>query len=599
MYTEFLLQALSLIGGLAFFLYGMNVMGDGLTRLSGGRLERILEKLTDNRIKAVLLGAGVTAVIQSSSATTVTVVGFVNSGIMKLNQAIGVIMGANIGTTVTSWILSLTGIEGNNLLVTLLKPTSFTPILAIIGIFLIMASKQEKRKDIGAIMIGFAILMFGMDTMSAAVKPLADVPQFTHILTMFSNPILGMLAGAILTAIIQSSSASVGILQALCLTGSVPYATAIPIIMGQNIGTCVTALISSVGAKKNAKRASMIHLYFNMIGTVIFMVIFYSLNMFVHFEFLSTPANAAGIAVIHSLFNIGCVIILFPFSNLLVKLATLSIPDGKHEEVIQTGVAANLAALDERFLETPAVAMELCRNTAVKMAHLSQKALDKALDIINNYSDTAYDEVVAMEEDVDKYEDKLGSYLVKVGNCDLSRHDNHTFSILLHCMSDFERISDHAINIAKSAKEMNSKESSFSQNARKELETFAKAVHDIVSNTVQVFENQDIEAAKHIEPLEQVIDGLNLEIKQRHINRLRKGRCTIETGLILEDIMTNFERVSDHCSNIAVCMIEVRDNGFETHGYLEHLTNEDNPQFAKECRQYYKQYQLPELKKAD
>ena len=370
-------------------------------------------------------------------------------------------------------------------------------------------------------------------------------------------------------------------------------------IMGQNIGTCVTALISSVGAKKNAKRASMIHLYFNMIGTVIFMVIFYSLNMFVHFEFLSTPANAAGIAVIHSLFNIGCVIILFPFSNLLVKLATLSIPDGKHEEVIQTGVAADLAALDERFLETPAVAMELCRNTAVKMAHLSQKALDKALDIINNYSDAAYDEVVAMEEDVDKYEDKLGSYLVKVGNCDLSRHDNHTFSILLHCMSDFERISDHAINIAKSAKEMNSRESSFSQNARKELETFAKAVHDIVGNTVQVFENQDIEAAKHIEPLEQVIDGLNLEIKQRHINRLRKGRCTIETGLILEDIMTNFERVSDHCSNIAVCMIEVRDNGFETHGYLEHLTNEDNPQFAKECRDYYKQYQLPELKKAD
>ena len=590
---------LTMIGGLALFLYGMEVMGNGLSKASGGRMERILEKMTDNIFKAVLLGAGVTAVIQSSSATTVMVVGFVNSGIMKLSQAVGVIMGANIGTTVTSWLLSLTGIQGDNFILTLMKPSSFSPILAVIGVGFLMFSKNEKKKDIGTIMIGFTVLMFGMETMSDAVKPLADVPEFANILLMFKNPLLGMLAGLVLTAVIQSSSASVGILQSLCVTGAVSYGAAIPIIMGQNIGTCVTALISSVGAKKNAKRASMIHLYFNMIGTVIFMVIFYSLNMFVHFEFLSTPANAAGIAVIHSLFNIGCVIILFPFSNLLVKLATLSIPDGKHEEVIQTGVAADLAALDERFLETPAVAMELCRNTAVKMAHLSQKALDKALDIINNYSDAAYDEVVAMEEDVDKYEDKLGSYLVKVGNCDLSRHDNHTFSILLHCMSDFERISDHAINIAKSAKEMNSKESSFSQNARKELETFAKAVHDIVSNTVQVFENQDIEAAKHIEPLEQVIDGLNLEIKQRHINRLRKGRCTIETGLILEDIMTNFERVSDHCSNIAVCMIEVRDNGFETHGYLEHLTNEDNPQFAKECRQYYKQYQLPELKKAD
>ena len=590
---------LAMVGGLALFLYGMQVLGDGLKRTSGGRLEEILESLTSNKWKGALLGCVVTAVIQSSSATTVMVVGLVNSGIMKLTQAAGVILGANVGTTVTSWMLSLTGIESSNVFVQLLKPANFSPIVGIIGVIMLMTAKNDKKKDIGTILIGFAVLMFGMETMSGAVAPLADNEKFTGMLTLFSNPLFGLLAGTVLTAVIQSSSASVGILQALCVTGAVNYATAIPIIMGQNIGTCVTALISSVGAKKNAKRASMIHLYFNMIGTVIFMVIFYSLNMFVHFEFLSIPANAAGIAVIHSLFNIGCVIILFPFSNLLVKLATLSIPDGKHEEVIQTGVAADLAALDERFLETPAVAMELCRNTAVKMAHLSQKALDKALDIINNYSDAAYDEVVAMEEDVDKYEDKLGSYLVKVGNCDLSRHDNHTFSILLHCMSDFERISDHAINIAKSAKEMNSRESSFSQNARKELETFAKAVHDIVGNTVQVFENQDIEAAKHIEPLEQVIDGLNLEIKQRHINRLRKGRCTIETGLILEDIMTNFERVSDHCSNIAVCMIEVRDNGFETHGYLEHLTNEDNPQFAKECRDYYKQYQLPELKKAD
>ncbi|MDD6333408.1 MAG: Na/Pi cotransporter family protein [Clostridia bacterium] len=590
---------LTMVGGLALFLYGMNVMGDSLARLSGGKLEQILEKLTSKKIMAVILGLAVTAVIQSSSATTVMVVGFVNSGIMQLSQAVGIIMGANIGTTVTSWMLSLTGIEGAGW-INLLKPSSFSPVLAAVGIIMLMTCKDNsKKKDIGSIFLGFAILMFGMETMSDAVAPLAQNEKFTGILTIFSNPLFGLLAGTVLTAVIQSSSASVGILQALCLTGAVNYATAIPIIMGQNIGTCITALISSIGAKKNAKRASMIHLYFNMMGTVIFMVLFYSLNALLQFDFLSNPANAAGIAVIHSLFNIGCVVVLYPFSNVLVKLATLSIPDGKHEDVVQTKVAADLAALDERFLETPGVAMELCRNTAVKMAKVSQEALDKALAVIYNYSDSAYNEVAALEEDVDQYEDKLGSYLVKVGNCDLSRHDNHTFSILLHCMSDFERISDHAINIAKSAKEMHEKDAYFSKNALKELETFARAVHDIVNETVKVFENQDIEAAKHIEPLEQVIDGLNLEIKQRHIGRLRKGQCTIETGLILEDIITNFERVSDHCSNIAVCMIEVRDNGFETHGYLEHLTNEDNPEFAKECMGYYKLYQLPELEAAD
>lgn len=590
---------LTMVGGLALFLYGMNVMGDSLARLSGGKLEQILEKLTSKKIMAVILGLAVTAVIQSSSATTVMVVGFVNSGIMQLSQAVGIIMGANIGTTVTSWMLSLTGIEGAGW-VNLLKPSSFSPVLAAVGIIMLMTCKDNsKKKDIGSIFLGFAILMFGMETMSDAVAPLAQNEKFTGILTIFSNPLFGLLAGTVLTAVIQSSSASVGILQALCLTGAVNYATAIPIIMGQNIGTCITALISSIGAKKNAKRASMIHLYFNMMGTVIFMVLFYSLNALLQFDFLSNPANAAGIAVIHSLFNIGCVVVLYPFSNVLVKLATLSIPDGKHEDVVQTKVAADLAALDERFLETPGVAMELCRNTAVKMAKVSQEALDKALAVIYNYSDSAYNEVAALEEDVDQYEDKLGSYLVKVGNCDLSRHDNHTFSILLHCMSDFERISDHAINIAKSAKEMHDKDAYFSKNALKELETFARAVHDIVNETVKVFENQDIEAAKHIEPLEQVIDGLNLEIKQRHIGRLRKGQCTIETGLILEDIITNFERVSDHCSNIAVCMIEVRDNGFETHGYLEHLTNEDNPEFAKECMGYYKLYQLPELEATD
>ena len=436
MYTEFLLQALSLIGGLAFFLYGMNVMGDGLTRLSGGRLERILEKLTDNRINAVLLGAGVTAVIQSSSATTVTVVGFVNSGIMKLNQAIGVIMGANIGTTVTSWILSLTGIEGNNLLVTLLKPTSFTPILAIIGIFLIMASKQEKRKDIGAIMIGFAILMFGMDTMSAAVKPLADVPQFTHVLTMFSNPILGMLAGAILTAIIQSSSASVGILQALCLTGSVPYATAIPIIMGQNIGTCVTALLSSIGAGKNAKRAALVHLYFNVIGTTVFMIVFYSLYAFIDFSFMHDAAGVAGIAVIHSLFNIGATILLFPFANMLEKLATLTIREDEEE------TTSEFARLDSRFLDSPALALEQCERSANEMAYLTLENVTLALEGIHDYSEEKRNQVIEMEEKIDRYEEEIGEYLRQIANRNVIVEEYAKWNLLVYCIRDLERISD-------------------------------------------------------------------------------------------------------------------------------------------------------------
>ena len=595
MYTEFLLQALSLIGGLAFFLYGMNVMGDGLTRLSGGRLERILEKLTDNRIKAVLLGAGVTAVIQSSSATTVTVVGFVNSGIMKLNQAIGVIMGANIGTTVTSWILSLTGIEGNNLLVTLLKPTSFTPILAIIGIFLIMASKQEKRKDIGAIMIGFAILMFGMDTMSAAVKPLADVPQFTHILTMFSNPILGMLAGAILTAIIQSSSASVGILQALCLTGSVPYATAIPIIMGQNIGTCVTAIISSIGASKNAKRASMIHLYFNLIGTIIFMVVFYGINAVIGgFAFLDTPANAAGIAVVHTLFNIGAVLLLYPFGNQLVKLAQITIPEHADEKEQKPD---EFAILDERFLEKPAFAMELCKNATIKMAEEAKDALELALENLHIYDGKRVEKIIALEQSVDRYEDALGTYLVKLNNCDLSQSDSRTLSILLHCIGNFERISDHAVNITDSLTEMNQKDLHFSKKALEEMEVFSKALKDIVEATCTAFVEADLEKARRIEPFEQVIDGLSIELKQRHVHRLRKGKCTIELGLILEDIITNYERISDHCSNIAVCMIRVNEDGFDTHEYLDVVKEEKAPWFEEEFYALSRKYALPEKKR--
>lgn len=586
-----------MIGGLAMFLYGMDAMGDGLAKLSGGKLEQILEKLTSKRIMAVLLGVAVTAVIQSSSATTVMVVGFVNSGIMQLSQAVGIIMGANIGTTITSWILSLSGIQGSSLLVQLLKPSSFSPVLAAIGIVMIMTAKDNnKKKDIGNILVGFAILMFGMDTMSSAVAPLAENEHFTSILTMFSNPILGMLAGLVLTAVIQSSSASVGILQALCITGAVGYKTAIPIIMGQNIGTCVTALISSIGASKNAKRASMIHLYFNLIGTILFMVVFYSINAAIGgFDFLNDPANAAGIAVVHSLFNIGAVLVLYPFGDKLVKLAQITIPDhaGESEEA-----PSELAILDERFLEKPAFAMELCRNAAVRMAQEARDALHLALDNVTMYSESRVAKIIEMEESVDRYEDALGTYLVKLNNCDLSQKDSRTLSILLHCIGNFERISDHAVNLTDSTTQMYEKKLEFSKKAIEELQVFSDALRDIVDQTMEAFALGDLDKARQIEPFEQVIDSLNIELKQRHIRRLRKGKCTIELGLILEDMITNYERISDHCSNIAVCMIRVNEDGFDTHEYLDVLKEEKAPWFEEEFYNLSKKYALPEKKSA-
>ena len=588
-------SVLTMIGGLAMFLYGMDAMGDGLAKLSGGKLEQILEKLTSKRIMAVLLGIAVTAVIQSSSATTVMVVGFVNSGIMQLSQAVGIIMGANVGTTVTSWILSLSGIQGSSLFIQLLKPTSFSPVLAAIGIVLIMTAKDNnKKKDIGNILVGFAILMFGMDTMSGAVAPLAENEKFTSVLTMFSNPILGMIAGLVLTAVIQSSSASVGILQALCVTGAVGYKTAIPIIMGQNIGTCVTALISSIGASKNAKRASMVHLYFNLIGTVLFMVVFYSINAIIGgFAFLDNQANAAGIAVVHSLFNIGTVLVLYPFGDKLVKLAQLTIPDhvGETEEKPD-----ELAVLDERFLEKPAFAMELCRNAAVRMAQESRDALHLALDNVTMYSESRVAKIIEMEESVDRYEDALGTYLVKLNNCDLSQKDSRTLSILLHCIGNFERISDHAVNITDSSTQMHEKKLEFSKKAMEELKVFSDALCDIVDETMEAFTMNDLDKARQIEPFEQVIDSLNIELKQRHIHRLRKGKCTIELGLILEDMITNFERISDHCSNIAVCMIRVNEDGFDTHEYLDVIKEEKAPWFEEEFYRLSKKYALPDKK---
>ena len=583
---------LNLVGGLALFLYGMSAMGDGLVQLSGGRLEKILEQLTKKKIMAVLLGLMVTAIIQSSSATTVMVVGFVNSGIMNLSQAVGIIMGANIGTTVTSWLLSLTGIQGSSLFLKLLKPSSFSPVLAAIGVILTMtAGEDDRKKNIGTILVGFAILMFGMEAMSSAVSPLARDEKFTSILTAFSNPILGTLAGAALTAIIQSSSASVGILQALCVTGAVSFGTAIPIIMGQNIGTCVTALLSGVGASKNARRASLIHLYFNLIGTLLFLVVFYILNSFLHFPFLAQTAGAADIAVIHSLFNVGCTIVLFPFSNVLVKLAALSIPDGKDTRT-DTRPAA-LQALDERFLDRPGFAMNLCKEAVDHMADLARNSFQLAMGLLVNFSEKDLQTVIAMEQEADSYEDTLGTYLVKLSGRDLSKADSRTLSILLHCINDFERISDHAINVAESAQELRDKGLSLSPDSQSELAVYSRAVGDILDLTVSVFAADDTQRAKAVEPLEEVIDSLSLEMRQRHIERLRRGACSLEAGLILEDILTGYERVSDHCSNVAVCLIEVHADEYDTHEYLNLTTKGSDPWFRQEYAKKRQEYLLP------
>lgn len=588
-----LFSVLTMVGGLALFLYGMNVMGDGLSKVSGGRLEKILEKLTSNSIKAVLLGAGVTAVIQSSSATTVMVVGFVNSGVMKLSQAVGIIMGANIGTTATSWILSLSGIESSNFFIRLLKPTSFSPVLALIGVAFLLFSKKEKKKDIGMIMVGFAVLMFGMETMSGAVKPLADVPEFTNILTKFSNPLLGMLAGLILTAIIQSSSASVGILQALCVTGSVTFGSAIPIIMGQNIGTCVTAMLSSIGANKNAKRAALVHLYFNLIGTIVFMICFYTINAFVHFSFLGDSANAAGIAVVHSIFNVVATLLLLPFSKGLEKLACLTIREDKEEAIVISQAQKDFKLLDVRFLETPGFATSQCKEVAQNMAEMTKTALFTSMGLITEFDGKKAKLVEELENEIDQYEDELGTYMVKLSQHQLSEKDSHSLSIILHCLSDFERISDHAVNIMESSREMNEKGLSFSKKAQEELAIYTQAVQDIVNLSFEVFEKEEIDKAIMVEPLEEVVDYLKAELKQRHIKRLQKGKCTIEMGFVLSDITTSYERISDHCSNISVCLTQVNEDGFDTHEHLEEMKNVHNEEFKRLYKEYKQKYALP------
>ena len=582
---------ISLLGGLGLFIYGMKIMGDGLENAAGEGLKNILEKVTKNPIIAVVVGAIVTAVIQSSSATTVMVVGFVNSGIMKLTQAVGIIMGANIGTTITSWLLSLTGIESSNFFISLLKPSSFSPVLALVGIILLTFTKSSRKKDIGTILLGFAVLMFGMESMSGAVKPLADVPEFTGLLLKFSNPVAGILAGTILTAIIQSSSASVGILQALCMTGAVPFSSAFPIIMGQNIGTCVTALLSAIGANKNAKRAAMIHLYFNLIGTVVFMSLFYLINTAVHFPFMTQMATPATIAITHSVFNITATVAWLPFSNLLVKLACLTIRDDKSDEVSKED--QEFMILESRFLEKPAFAVEQGRNAARHMERDSRKALDISLGLLRNYEEEQAERVQKIETKVDRYEDELGTYLVKLNNKDLSEKDSHSVSIMLHCIGDFERISDHAVNIMESARELHEKNLSFSPEARTELQVLVSVVGRIVDTAYDVFDKQDMNLTRDVEPLEEMVDELSREMKRRHVNRLRSGECTIEMGFILTDLITSLERIADHCSNISVCVTQVRENLYDTHSHLESLKNEPDEGYYNRLEELQREYVLP------
>lgn len=585
-------DALAMLGRLALFLYGMHIMGDGLSKASGGRLETFLEKLTNNRLKAVLVGAGVTALIQSSSATTVMVVGFVNSGIMKLSQAVGIIMGANIGTTATSWLLSLSSVDGSSLLVQFLKPENFSPILAAVGVIFIMFSKNETKKDIALILVGFAILMTGMGNMSAAVEPLKDVPQFTNLLTMFSNPILGMIAGAVLTAIIQSSSASVGILQALCVTGKIGFSTALPIIMGQNIGTCVTAILSSVGGSKNARRTALVHLYFNLIGTIVFMVGFYALNAVLHFSFMDGAIDAAGIATIHTTFNVFATVLLLPFGNVLEKLAYMTVPEDKQVET-KDGIEDNLRMLDVRFLDKPGLAISMAKSVMVKMAEAAHESVDLAIDLVNAYNEEAAAKVVKLEDDVDRYEDALASYLLKISSKDLSEKEGHDVTVMLHCVNDFERIADHAINIKESAQEKNEKSMQFSEKAEKELGVFSSAIEEILNITLDTFKTEDAQMARHVEPLEEVIDDLSVEMKARHISRLQKGKCTVELGFVLQDLTTSYERIADHCSNIAIYMMQ-ENTDIDTHELLDHIKTSGDIDFEGQKMYYRNKYVLPE-----
>lgn len=576
---------LQLCGGLAFFLFGMHVMSGSLEKLAGGNLQKILKEVTSNPIKSLFFGAIVTIAIQSSSALTVMLVGLVNSGIMELAQTVGVIMGSNIGTTLTAWILSLSGIESDNLFISMLKPENFSPVIALIGVIMIMGSKKEKRKDVGIIMAGFAVLMYGMQLMSGAVSPLADMPEFTGLLTTFNNPFLGVLVGAVFTGVIQSSAASVGVLQALAMTGAISYSMAIPIIMGQNIGTCVTALLSSIGVNKNAKRVSIIHISFNLFGTAIGLVVYCIARYVVDLALFNDSITPVMIAVFHSIFNVATTIILLPFSNTLVKIA---------KKLVTTDNADGQVVLDERLLLSPGLAVKECLEKTNEMAELARDSFKNALDLFDNYSDSKFDDIEVMEERLDYLEDQLDTFLIHLSGKDVSEDGNNEISKMLHAINDFERIGDHAINMAKLAKQINDNNLEFSKNARKELTVLNNALREILTLTVEAFSKNDLTEAVKVEPLEQVIDDLTKEIRNHHIERLQKGKCDSRLGVFLTDYITNCERASDHCSNIAVCLIQTHNSSFETHDYLNELKAGQEPAFVGQFTMYQDKYHLDE-----
>lgn len=584
-------EILTLVGGLALFLYGMDVMGDGLKKLAGGRMEMILAKLTSNPFKGFMLGFIVTAIIQSSSATTVMLVGFVNSGIMKLGQTISIIMGANVGTTVTAWLLSLSGIEGEVLWLKLLKPSSFTPVLAVIGVVITMFSKSDKKKNIATILLGFAVLMFGMEAMSDAVSGLKDDPGFKNMLVMFENPLMGIIMGTVLTAIIQSSSASVGILQALSMTGAIPFAMAIPIIMGQNIGTTITPILSAISGNRDSKRVAFACLLIKMLGVIIVAPVFYILHAFVNFAFMEAMIDPFWIAIIHTLFNILTTVVLIPFCPFIEKCSIKAVRGKKNQKEEEQKNDA-FSALDERFISIPSFAIDTSRHLVCDMALLAQRSFESATELISKYDKDIAEKVRKEENEVDHYEDKISSYLVKVSGQNLTAKDSHAVTSLLHCVGDIERISDHAVNMCEAAEEIKGKGIEFSEEAKKDLEVISAATREVLLLAVHALLENNLDIAKKVEPLEQVIDKLKRKIKNNHIKRLQEGNCTIEYGFVLSDLLTNYERVADHCSNIAVCLLEIAVGALDTHEYLSHVKKDGENEFFEQYDYYKAKYTL-------
>ena len=578
-------SVITLFGGLAFFLYGMNVMSDGLEKSSGGKLNKNLKKVTDNRLVAMLFGMGMTIAVQSSSAVTVMLVGLVNSGVLEFGQTIGVLMGSNVGTTLTAWILSLAGIDSDIVWINLLKPSNFSPILALVGIIMIMVGKKQKSKNVGNVLVGFSVLMFGMNLMSGAMEPLGEMPEFANVLTAFKNPLLSVAVGAVFTGIIQSSAASVAILQALSMTGGITYGIAIPIIMGQNIGTCVTALISSIGVSRNAKKVSVVHLSFNIIGTLICLIPFCIGNMIFKWAFVNTAITPFMIAIVHSIFNVTTTAILLPFTKQLEWIANKIIPDKEKKDELDV-------ILDDRLLAVPSIAIEKAFDVVSEMCVLSKTAFCKAIGLLTKYNQKEADEILEMESHIDHLEDKLGTYMMKLSKIGVSDEDSKNIAKILHTIDDFERVGDHAVNLTNVAKEIYEKEIIFSKEAEKEIAILTDAINEILRITAESFKNNDSAAAKMVEPLEQVIDDLILAVKRNHIARLRDGNCTIQLGFVLSDLLTNYERVSDHCSNIAVAVIEAKHGTFEAHEYLETVKGEGNKEFEKLYKEYGEKFSL-------